>query len=449
MNIYNVLEKIRATASKKEKEAILKDNDSPELREYLYSVYNPQYNYYMKKIPEPVVNGRDLLPYFSVSRELLEQLRTRALTGHAAISAVASALGRLTLEDRELLRYALLGDVQAGFGISTINKAFGKNFIFEPSYQRCEVESSEKWNTWDWDKHHYVQRKADGMFVNVIKTQAGIDFMTRAGNLFPKGIFNTLSWHLNDTLPLDYVTHGELVVYEDGKVLPRTTSNGMLNAALQGTAVDSKYTVKLLVWDCIPVQDWKAGVYALDYKSRLQRLNRNMHSGLNVSLIETRIIHSFDEAKAIATEWMKEGEEGAILKNADGGWKDHTSPNQIKIKAELEVELEIIGRTLGKGKNKDLFGSLTCISSCGRLKVDVGGYTDELRQYISDNFFEKYMGKIITVKANQLLEPSKSNNLYSLFLPRFIEVREDRVEADSLERIIDVFKQFQPDLKVV
>ena len=77
MNIYKVLEQIRATASKKEKEAILKDNDSPELREYLYSVYNPQYNYYMKKIPLPVVNGRDLLPYFSVSRELLEQLRTR------------------------------------------------------------------------------------------------------------------------------------------------------------------------------------------------------------------------------------------------------------------------------------------------------------------------------------------------------------------------------------
>lgn len=118
-------------------------------------------------------------------------------------------------------------------------------------------------------------------------------------------------------------------------------------------------------------------------------------------------------------------------------------------KAELEVELEIIGRTMGKGKNKNLFGSLTCISSCGRLKVDVGGYTDELRQHISDNFFEQYMGKIITVKANQLLEPSKSNNLYSLFLPRFIEVREDRTEADSLERIVDVFRQFQPDLKTV
>ncbi len=449
MNIYNVLEKIRATASKKEKEAILKANDSPELREYLYSVYNPQINYYIKKIPEPVVNGRDVLPYNLVVRELLASLASRELSGNAATTTVASTLGRLDKEDRELLTCVLDRDIKAGLNISTMNKAFGKDFIFEAPYQRCEVESSEKWETWDWNKHHYVQRKADGMFVNVIKTHAGIDFMTRAGNLFPKGIFNTLSWHLNDTLPLDYVTHGELVVYEEGKALPRTTSNGMLNAALQGTAVDSEYTVKLLVWDCIPVADWKAGAYAVDYKSRLQRLNRNMHSCLNVSLIETRIVHSFDEAKAIATEWMKGGEEGAILKNSEGGWKDHTSPNQIKIKAELEVDLEIIGRTMGKGKNKNLFGSLTCISSCGRLKVDVGGYTDELRQHISDNFFEQYMGKIITVKANQLLEPSKSNTLHSLFLPRFIEVRADRTEADSLERIIDVFRQFQPDLKTV
>jgi len=449
MNIYNVLEQIRATASKKEKEAILKANDSPELREYLYSVYNPQINYYMKKIPLPVVNGRDLLPYFSVSRELLEQLRTRALTGHAAIAAVASTLGRLEPEDRELLRYALLGDVQAGFGISTTNKAFGKAFIFEPPYQRCEVESSEKWELWDWTKHHYVQRKADGMFVNIIKTKDGIDYMTRAGNLFPRGIFNTLSWHLNDTLPLDYVTHGELVVYEDGKALPRTTSNGMLNAALQGTTVDSKYTVKLLVWDCIPVQDWKAGVYALDYKSRLQRLNRNMHSGLNVSLIETRIVHSYNEAKEIAAEWMKEGEEGAILKNSEGVWKDHTSPNQVKIKACLEVELRIVGMLDGKvtGKNASTFGSLDMVSEDEKLRVAVTGFSDELRQYIFDNWHEEFYGQVCTVKANQLLMPSKSNKHYSLFLPNYVEIRHDRKEADDIERIISIFKPYQPDLK--
>lgn len=437
MSILKIIEQIRATSSKKEKEAILKVNDSPELREYLYSVYNPQYNYYMKKIPLPVVNGRDLLPYFSVSRELLEQLRTRALTGHAAIAAVASTLGRLEPEDRELLRYALLGDVQAGFGISTINKAFGKAFIFEPPYQRCEVESSEKWELWDWTKQHYVQRKADGMFVNIIKTKDGIDYMTRGGNLFPRGIFNTLTWHLNDTLPLEYVTHGELVVYEGDTALARTTSNGMLNAALHGTEVDSKYTVKLLVWDCIPIADWEAGEYRLEYASRLQRLQRNIHVGLHVSLIETRIVHSYEEAKTIAAEWMKDGEEGAILKNADGGWKDHTSPNQVKIKLQKDVTLRVIGFNPGSGKNRDLFGSLHCTSEDGQLLVDVGGFTDKQRQQISLQK-DYYLNKCIDVIANCVLE-KEGTDIRSLFLPRFSEWRFDRQVADTLTRIQEIF----------
>lgn len=449
MNIYNVLEQIRATASKKEKEAILKDNDSPELREYLYSVYNPQYNYYMKKIPEPAVNGRDLLPYFSVSRELLEQLRTRALTGHAAIAAVASTLGRLDQDDRELLRYALLGDVQAGFGISTINKAFGKAFIFEPPYQRCETESNATYERWDWKKHHYCQMKADGMFVNIIKDKYGIVFMTRGGNTFPKGSLSDLAWHVNDSLPIEHVTHGELVIYKEGKALPRTTSNGILNSVLQGEELDSMYIVKAPVWDCVPIPEWMDGEYSATYASRIARLQRNLHAGSPIALIETRIVHSIEQAKEIALEWMRLGHEGAVVKNSAGGWKDHTSPNQVKIKACLEVELRIVGMLDGKvtGKNAATFGSLDMVSEDEKLRVAVTGFSDELRQYIFDNWHEEFYGQVCTVKANQLLMPSKSNKHYSLFLPNYVEIRHDRKEADDIERIISIFKPYQPDLK--
>lgn len=451
MNIYNVLEKIRATASKKEKEAILKANDSPELREYLYSVYNPQYNYYMKKIPLPVVNGRDLLPYFSVSRELLEQLRTRALTGHAAISAVASTLGRLEPEDRELLRYALLGDVQAGFGISTINKAFGKAFIFEPPYQRCETEGNANFDKWDWNLNvkHLCQMKADGMFVNIIKKQDGITFMTRGGNTFPSGVLSDLAWHVNDDLPLNHVTHGELVVYQDGKALPRTKSNGILNSALQGAPIDTVYTVKALVWDCVEVGAWELGETPVCYGERLERLKQNLHSGSLVNLIETHEVESIAEAKALALNWMKLGYEGAVVKNVSGGWKDHTSPHQVKIKASLEVELRIVGMLDGKatGKNADTFGSLDMVSEDEKLRVAVTGFSDELRQYIFDNWHEEFYGQVCTVKANQLLMPSKSNKHYSLFLPNYVEIRHDRKEADDIERIISIFKPYQPDLK--
>lgn len=446
MSILDVIKALRATTSKNDKIEILKQNDSAGLRDYLFATYDPQTNYYIKKIPEPVFLGRDPMPYFVHGPELLGHLSRREVTGHAAIEAVAKTLGRLDPEGRELLTMVLNRDVDAGINISTINKAF-PGLIFEAPYMRCETEDNSKWDKWDWNQHHYCQLKADGMFVNVIKTSRGIDIMTRGGNVFPRGSLSALCWHIDDSLPLDYVTHGELVVYEEGVALPRTLSNGMLNSLLQGGEIDTKYSVRLLVWDAVPVDDWYGGLCSTRYVERLERLKRNLHTGSLVELIETRIIHSVEEAKEIALDWMKQGYEGAIVKNADGMWKDHTSPNQIKIKAELEVELRITGMVDGKGKNKNLFGSLSCQSECGGLTVDVSGFTDELRKEIFDNFETQWKNKVITVRANQLLSPSKSNKLYSLFLPRFVEKRNDRNEADSLERIISIFSPYQKEIR--
>ena len=146
---------------------------------------------------------------------------------------------------------------------------------------------------------------------------------------------------------------------------------------------------------------------------------------------------------------MKLGYEGAVVKNVSGGWKDHTSPHQVKIKASLEVELRIVGMLDGKatGKNADTFGSLDMVSEDEKLRVAVTGFSDELRQYIFDNWHEEFYGQVCTVKANQLLMPSKSNKHYSLFLPSYVEIRHDRKEADDIERIISIFKPYQPDLK--
>lgn len=435
--ISQVLAELRATTSKKEKEAILKKHNSPGIRQFFYDVYNPQYNYFIKKMPEPYVCGRDIMPYGAVVPEVLHALRTRSVTGHAASDRLARVLGRLFPEDRELVRLVLAGDAEAGINISTLNRAYGKNFIFEPPYQRCETESNAKFEKWDWTKHHYLQLKADGMFVNVIKNNEGIDFMTRGGNVFPRGVLSNLCWHVSDCLPLDYVTHGELVVFQDGKALPRTISNGILNSALHGEIPAPQYEVRLFVWDCVTLKEWAEGESATSYKERLQRLNRNLHIGGPVALIETRLIHSVDEAKEIALQWMKEGYEGAIVKNADGVWKDHTSPNQVKLKVQKDVTLKVIGFNLGSGKNKDLFGSLRCTSEDGRLIVDVGGFTDKQRKEIN-NKKDYYLGKCLDVLANCVLD-KEGSDVKSLFLPRFIEWRLDRVTADTLPRVLEVF----------
>ena len=72
------------------------------------------------------------------------------------------------------------------------------------------------------------------------------------------------------------------------------------------------------------------------------------------------------------------------------------------------------------------------IKSCGCLKVKVGtGLTDKDR----DKPFNYYTGKVIEIQYNEFIK-SKSKSIDSLFLPRFIEVREDKNTATSYEEIV-------------
>ena len=449
-NVEKVLHALSSTSSKLEKLAILRaEVGNTLLRDFFKLVYEPTLNFYIRDTPSPRVIGikdidEALLGFF------IETLATRQVTGGAAKACLAEVLSEYNLATQTLVERILARDARCGVSESALSKVW-PNLITKVPYQRCETEGNANFDKWDWNLNvkHLCQMKADGMFVNIIKKQDGITFMTRGGNVFPVSAFPTLAWHVNDDLPLNHVTHGELVVYQDGKALPRTKSNGILNSALQGAPIDTVYTVKALVWDCVEVGAWELGETPVCYGERLERLKQNLHSGSLVALIETHEVESIAEAKALALNWMKLGYEGAVVKNVSGGWKDHTSPHQVKIKASLEVELRIVGMLDGKatGKNADTFGSLDMVSEDEKLRVAVTGFSDELRQYIFDNWHEEFYGQVCTVKANQLLMPSKSNKHYSLFLPNYVELRHDRKEADDIERIISIFKPYQPDLK--
>lgn len=131
------------------------------------------------------------------------------------------------------------------------------------------------------------------------------------------------------------------------------------------------------------------------------------------------------------------------------GWKNHTSTEQIKLKSEKVCELIITGYEHGTGKYEGGIGSFNCISHDGAVVVNVGsGLSDYERGFERlDNAdsskglslvcgFDgnRYIGSIISVKFNELIQ-SESKETYSLFLPRFIEIRHDKTEADSLETI--------------
>jgi hypothetical protein len=107
------------------------------------------------------------------------------------------------------------------------------------------------------------------------------------------------------------------------------------------------------------------------------------------------------------------------------------------MKLEMDVDLVIVGFNYGtKGtKNENVISSLNCESSDGLLKTRPQGIKEEMMVYITENQ-DKLMGKIIKVKCNGVSHDKDEN--YSLMYPAFIEVRDDKDVADTLEQILEI-----------
>ena len=128
------------------------------------------------------------------------------------------------------------------------------------------------------------------------------------------------------------------------------------------------------------------------------------------------------------------GKEGVVLKNPTAIWKDGTSKEQIKMKLVCDCDLKVVGFDEGEGKYLGNLGSVVCESSDGMLRTNVSGFNDKTRSEIWKHR-EDYLGKIITVKFNDVM--IKEGQKASLFLPRFVEFRDDKSESDTLEQILN------------
>ena len=145
-----------------------------------------------------------------------------------------------------------------------------------------------------------------------------------------------------------------------------------------------------------------------------------------------------NEAKSFYRFQLLQGHEGAVLKAATAIWKDGTSKEQIKMKMALDCDLVVKGFLEGEGKFEGNLGALMCESSDGWLKTNISGFNDAMRREIWGHK-DDYLGKIVTVRFNDVMV--KEGQPAALFLPRFIEFREDKSDADDLNRILATQKQ--------
>ncbi len=452
--ILEIIKELRADASLNyKKEVLARYSDYEPFKEFLIRVYNPRINYYMKKIPDIVSYEMKEQSSFELYT-LLDALSTRDITGGQAIQVVREFLLNANQTVRELFELAIGRDIRAGVGVGIINEVY-KGLVEDTFYQRCSKLDEKTLERFDTIPDGFLaQDKLDGIFNYIIKANDTVYMLTRAGTAWTSDSLK------EDMLKCsDGVYIGEALIYKDGKPLDRKTGNGLINkfikreatlGSLQEKAKKGKTkdiaelgnrrdefewidkNLHFVIWDSLTLKEFEEGLSTRPYTERFGEAIKATFMTSKLKPVSSYRVYSMKEAQAIADEYISNGGEGAIVKKLDTIWKDGTSKDMVKIKAVLDADLLCIDVEEGSGKYKGKVGALVLETSCGRLRVKVGTGLNDLDRAKP---FDYYIGKVIEIQYNEFIK-SKSKSTDSLFLPRFVEVREDKNTATSYEEIV-------------
>lgn len=438
MSILAILNELAAEPSKNAKIAILtREKDNELLKAVFKAAYDPTVTYGIKKIPVYSTTGGNTL---NCGLDFLDTLSKRNVTGNGAIELLQRTLSYVESDDAEVLSRIIQRDLKCGCSESSANKVW-KNLIPEFPYQRCSLPKHVKLESWDWKNGIYSQLKCDSLFANMDVSNGEVILTSRAGKEFPIEKFQDIASEALESFPISCRVNGELQVAYDGKILPREVGNGILNRVTQGGDFESGYYPVYTVWDVIKLESTvPKGKDNTPYSNRFNALNYMLEDSQHIQVVENRMVYSLEEAYEHYFEQLAKGLEGTVIKTPTGTWADNTSKDQIKLKAEILVELRIKGFTEGNGKNSDTFGAIECESEDGLLEVNVGtGLKDDDRNRLN-KIRESLIDGIVTVKFNGIMKSTKTNKKHSLFLPVFIEIREEKSVADTYQQICDQFE---------
>lgn len=440
--VKHIFDQLSQTTKRTEKINILKKyKDDTTLQSVLVAALDPYATYNIKKIPDhtPSTVGNVSISQFV---ESLAKLSSRDVTGNMAIEYLRDLLSNMSSDDADIAIRIIKKDLRCGVQDATVNSVWDKLI---PSYPCLLARPYNEQSISNISWPAYSQLKADGMRCNVLYNHKAksIEFRGRSGKLIDLlGYYDSEFIDLCDLFGTSVVLDGELVVCDlDKNVLSRKEGNGILNKAIKGTISQAEVQmVKMRIWDVIPMSEFKLMVSTQPYKDRFKTLTDYvaMKPADVYSIIATKEVSSLDEAWDHYNEMISSGEEGTILKNTDHLWEDKRSSGLVKLKSEKVCELRVIGWNPGTPgtKNDGKVGSLICASEDGKVEVSISGFTDQVRDEITANIND-YISKIVSVMYNdRITSKDKSRvDVDSLFLPRWVEFREDKYLADMSEDI--------------
>lgn len=424
MSVNVIIQLLASTPSTNAKLKILTENkENALLKRVLELTYDRvKFNYGMKFPPQTIqTNGNGDID--AGLDFLTDALATRTITGNAARRAFEEILNNLSTENANILIKILNRDLKIGIGTTQVNKIW-PDICQKPPYMRCSILNEKTIRKINFPA--YIQLKADGMYTACIVSGDSATFQSRSGEEreFPELGEKMLKFG-------NGVYIGELVIPN----MTRQESNGLLNSDNPPCEL-----INFFMWDLLDLDEFSIGFSRRPYMSRFAELKDiiNEINDPNIIPIETNLVTNLNDCIAITSNWMKNGFEGGVLKDLNTPFKDHTSPTQLKIKLAMELDLRITGFTDGTPgtKREKTFGAIAFENDEGTIKGQTSGFTDaQLLDFNSRR--DELIGSIIAVECNDLTK-ADGNDYYALSHPRFIEIRKDKNETDTLQRAMEI-----------
>ncbi len=433
MDIFDLLKALANTNSTKEKLKLLQTHKDMEglkdIFKYAYDRITYTYGVTSSTINKFTdIDGqfkRSNLPKISNAFELLDKLSDRTYTGNDALALCAEMSQACGQEEGDLFLNIIDRDLKVGVSEKTINKVW-KGLIPKPNYNRCAVFSSKT-----AEKIHfpaYLQLKCDGTYREVHVCDGKVTIRTRAGEPAENPVVAEQIKDFPDGYYLGEFTIGKATEPDCN----RSIGNGLINSD-NPPYKDIHFTV----WDYLSEDDY-SGKEPSIYLYRFKALEGiiEAHRSENIELVPSYLVNDAKAALERSSEFMNQGLEGGVLKDTNMIFKNGTNQQQLKIKLKVDCEMRIKGFTEGTGKREGYVGAIIFENDEGTVKGQCSGFSEaQMIEFTKSK--EQYINKIISVEFNDLTK-SDSNDFYALMHPRFIEIRNDKNETDTLEKVIQL-----------
>jgi DNA ligase-1 len=287
-----------------------------------------------------------------------------------------------------------------------------------------------------WSKI-YCEEKYDGVRVIAVgNRESGFQFYTRAFNELDKAKLSRIESELVKILDSVNVNSD---VFFDGELtdLNRKSVSGKVTQILKGTApndIDKEFIFNVFDIEKSDVlKTGKGNTPFIKRRQELQLLTSFLSDESPVKLARQWVVESMEETQEIYKLIVSMGGEGVILKPEDHVYECKRSRNWVKLKQIQDCDLEITGWFPGEGKREGFIGGFICKDASGTLEVRIGsGFTDKDLQELSQNP-DSLIGKIAAIQYNEPITDKFGGR--SLFLPRFIEIRNDKDQADDMTKM--------------